>query len=392
MDLKERKKKILEVIIKDYINSAEPVGSRTLSKRYNLGISPATIRNEMADLEDMGFLMQPHTSSGRIPTQKAYRYYVDEIMQVQKLAKVLRNDIHNGYLEVTRELDNTMNHTAKVISQLTNYASVVLSPRITCFNCKYVQLIPLIRERILMVVVTREGLAKNVELSLSKEIDAVQAMKLSNVLNSFLKNISFSEMNLELIDQIQDLSIEEAGLLREIFPVLRKTLLEEESEVRSMGISFSEMNLELIDQIQDLSIEEAGLLREIFPVLRKTLLEEESEVRSMGLTNLFNYPEFSDVDKIRHLVNVIEEKPLLADILSDGEDQNQVIRISIGDENDNENLKELSIITATYELNGETVGAFGVIGPTRMNYDNVSSVLDYIRNELNMNLSKLLMK
>lgn len=345
MDLKERKKKILEVIIKDYINSAEPVGSRTLSKRYNLGISPATIRNEMADLEDMGFLMQPHTSSGRIPTQKAYRYYVDEIMQVQKLAKVLRNDIHNGYLEVTRELDNTMNHTAKVISQLTNYASVVLSPRITCFNCKYVQLIPLIRERILMVVVTREGLAKNVELSLSKEIDAVQAMKLSNVLNSFLKNISFSEMNLELIDQIQDLSIEEAGLLREIFPVLRKTLL-----------------------------------------------EEESEVRSMGLTNLFNYPEFSDVDKIRHLVNVIEEKPLLADILSDGEDQNQVIRISIGDENDNENLKELSIITATYELNGETVGAFGVIGPTRMNYDNVSSVLDYIRNELNMNLSKLLMK
>lgn len=344
MDLKERKKKILEVIIKDYINTAEPVGSRTLSKRYNLGISPATIRNEMADLEDLGFLMQPHTSSGRIPTQLAYRYYVDEIMQIQKLAKVVRNDIHNGYLKITRELDNTMNHTAKVLSQLTNYTSVVLSPRVSCFNCKHVQIVPLIKERVLLIVVTYEGMAKNIEMTLSQEIDTTLALKLSNVLNSFLKNISFQEINMELVDQIQELSPDESNLLREILPVLRDTLM-----------------------------------------------EEASDIHSVGLTNLFNYPEFSDVEKIRHLVNVIEEKPLLAGILSN-DDTSQVINISIGDENDNENLKEFSIITTTYELEGKTVGAFGVIGPTRMNYDNVSSVLDYIRNELNTNLTKLLMK
>ncbi|MEG0495079.1 MAG: heat-inducible transcriptional repressor HrcA, partial [Eubacterium sp.] len=288
--------------------------------------------------------MQPHTSSGRIPTQNAYRYYVDEIMQIQKLAKVLRNDIHNGYLKVTRELENTMNHTANVLSQLTNYTSVVMAPRFSSLNCKHVQIIPLIKERVLMIIVTREGLAKNVELTLSKEVNTTQAFKLSNVLNSFLKNISFKEMNTELIDQIQELSAEESGLLHEILPVLRDTLM-----------------------------------------------EQETEVHATGLTNLFNYPEFSDVDRIRHLVNIIEEKPLLADVFSGG-DNSKIIKISIGDENNNENLKELSIITTTYELDGNVMGAFGVIGPTRMNYDNVSSVLDYIRNELNTNLSKLLMK
>lgn len=344
MDLKERKKKILEVIIRDYISTAEPVGSRTISKRYNLGISPATIRNEMADLEEMGFLMQPHTSSGRIPTQMAYRFYVDEIMQIQKLAKVVRNDIHNGYLKVTRELDNTMSHTAKVLSQLTNYTSVVLSPRVSCFNCKHVQLIPLIKERVLLILVTNEGIAKNVEITLSREVDTPLALKLSNVLNSFLKNISFQEIDMELVDQIQELSPEESGLLREIVPILKDTLL-----------------------------------------------AEASEVHSTGLTNLFNYPEFSDIEKVRHLVNVIEEKPLLAGVLTGG-DNRQIINVSIGDENDNENLKEFSIITTAYEFDGKTVGAFGVIGPTRMNYDNVSSVLDYIRNELNTNLTKLLMK
>lgn len=344
MELNARKKKILEVIIRDYISTAEPVGSRTLSKRCNLGISPATIRNEMADLEDLGFLVQPHTSSGRIPTQQAYRYYVDEIMEVKKLEKIIRTDIHRGFLNYTSEMGNTMDHTAKVLSQLTNYTAVVLAPRVTNFNCKHIQIVSLIKNRVLMIVVTQEGMAKNIEITLSQPVDSMLALKLTNVLNSFLKNTFLRDMSSEFIDQIQELTPEETHLIHEILPHLKKALL-----------------------------------------------EDASEIHSMGLTNLFNYPEFSDVEKIKRLVNIVQEKQVLSDILTT-KDGNRVIHIKIGSENDNESLKDFSIITSTYELDGETMGAFGVIGPTRMNYDNVSSVLNYIRNELNLHISNLLMK
>lgn len=343
MEMKARKKRILEAVIQDYINTAEPVGSRTISKRYELGISPATIRNEMADLEEMGFLMQPHTSSGRIPTQKAYRFYVDEIMQIQKLAKAMRSDIHKGYLRVSPEIDNTMHHTADVLSQLTNYTSVVLSPRVSRFNCKHVQIVPLIRNRVLMVVVTIEGIAKNVEMTLSSDVTNETALRLSNVLNSLLKNIAFQELKSSLVDDIHELS---------------KT--------------------------------ETGLVQEILPILRETLLEEASDVQAVGVTNLFNYPEFADVDRIKNLVNVVEAKPLLAKVMKSGTGNNQIIHVSIGDENDNEHLKEFSIMTSTYEADGNVIGAFGVIGPTRMNYSKVGSVLDTIRQELNDNITKLL--
>ncbi|MGE4509235.1 MAG: heat-inducible transcriptional repressor HrcA [Eubacteriaceae bacterium] len=344
MELSERKKKILEVIIRDYINSAEPVGSRTLSKRCNLGISPATIRNEMADLEELGFLVQPHTSSGRIPTQQAYRFYVDEIMEIRKLEKMIRTDIHRGFLDYNNELGTTISHTAQVLSKLTNYTSVILAPRITNYNCKHVQIIPLIKNRVLMVAVTYEGIAKNVEMSLSSEVSEVMALKLSNVINGFLKNSFLKDMN--------------SGFL---------------------------------DQIQELSQEESNLVREIIPHLKKALFEDASEIHSTGLTNLFNYPEFSDVEKIKQVVNIVQEKQVLSEILT-GNESGKVVHIRIGNENDNENLKDFSIITSTYELDGEMMGAFGVIGPTRMNYDNVSSVLNYIRNELNLHISNLLMK
>lgn len=342
MDLKERKKKILEVIIKDYINNAEPVGSRTLSRRYALGISPATIRNEMADLEEMGYLIQPHTSSGRIPTQKAYRYYVDEIMQIQKLAETMQRDIHRGYLKVMNELAHTMDHTARILSEITNYPSVILSPKVSCLSCKHVQIVPLIKERVMLILVTQEGIAKNIEMSLSREIDIALALKLSNVLNSLLGHLSFKKMGNELIENLKDLT-----------PT------------------------------------EKELLSEVMTVLRDVLLKDVAEVHATGLTNLFNYPEFSDVEKIRHIIKVIEEKPLLASAITEHGTPG-VLHISIGDENNNEDLKEFSIITATYELEGNTIGAFGVIGPTRMDYDRVSSVLEYLRNELNTNLIKLL--
>lgn len=344
MKMSERKKKIMEVIIRDYINTAEPVGSRTLSKRCNLGVSPATIRNEMADLEEMGYLIQPHTSSGRIPTQRAYRYYVDEIMEVRKLEKMIQTDIHRGFLDYTNELSRTIAHTAQVLSQLTNYTSMVLAPRITSFNCKHVQIVPLIKNRILIVAVTHEGFAKNIEMSLSQDINDVLAIKLSNVINGFFKNSFFKDMNSDFIDQIQELTAMEKNLLGQI---TRR--------------------------------------------VKRALMDDASEIHSKGLTNLFNYPEFSDIEKIKQVVNIVQEKEVISEILSNP-DGSRVVRIKIGDENKNEDLKDFSIITSTYELEGEMMGAFGVIGPTRMNYDNVSSVLNYIKDELNLHISNLLTK
>jgi len=342
--MKERKKKILEIIIRDYINTAEPVGSRTLSKRYDLKISPATIRNEMADLEDMGYLTQTHTSSGRIPTQKAYRYYVDEVMQIHKLTEIMRRDIHRGYLKNKKEISNTISHTANVLSSLTNYTSVVLAPKITSFNCKHVQIVPLIRNRALLICVTREGIAKNIEMSLSVEITTEQALKISAVLNAFLQNMNFSELNVKFLDHIKELTVEESILIQEILPQLKRALI-----------------------------------------------GDESEVHAEGLSNLFKHPEFNDVEKAKQVIRLVEQKPLLARILQNEDDQ-QMIKISIGDENDDENLKEFSIITTTYEVGGTPIGAFGIIGPTRMNYSNVTSVLDYLRKELNVNLKKILLE
>lgn len=343
MEMKARKKKILEAIIKDYINTAEPVGSRALSKRYNLGVSPATIRNEMADLEDMGYLIQPHTSSGRIPTQKAYRYYVDEIMQIKKLGEAIRRDIHLGYINGPHEIEHTINHTAEVLSDMTNYTSVVLSPRVSRFNCKHVQIVPLIRTRILMVVVTVEGIAKNFEMNLSEEIDDTMTLHLTNAVNSIMRHVVFQDITPDIVDKLHDLS---------------------ETELK--------------------------LLREIIPELRDFLFQDASDVTAVGVTNLFNYPEFSDVDSIKNLVDVVQTKPLLAKVMMDNKDGNKIIHVSIGDENNNEQLKEFSIMTSTYEVDGNTMGAFGVIGPTRMSYSKVSSLLNVIRQEINDTINKLL--
>ncbi len=343
MEMKPRKKKILEAIIKDYINTAEPVGSRALSKRYHLGVSPATIRNEMADLEEMGFLISPHTSAGRIPTQKAYRFYVDEIMQIQKLAEAMRRDIHKGFLDAATEIDQTMTHTAQLLSDMTNYTSIVLSPRVSRFNCKHVQIIPLIRNRVMMVVVTNEGIARNKELTLSGEVDAVSALKLSEAINGMMKNIVFQDITTAPVEAMQSLDSNEVTLLKDILPALREMLL-----------------------------------------------QEASDVTAVGVTNLFNYPEFSDVDSIKNLVNVVQTKPLLAKILRENRDGNQILHVTIGDENGHEQMHEFSIMTSTYEIGGNVMGAFGVIGPTRMSYSKVGSLLEYIRQEVNHNIAGLL--
>jgi len=343
MELNERKERILEVIIRSYIDTAEPVGSRTVAKRFTQSISAATIRNEMSDLEDMGFLIQPHTSAGRIPTQKAYRYYVDSIMKVQQLEEVIKRDIHEGYLNVAGDMEDIMTYTTHLLSDLTKYAAVVLSPKVTWANCKHLQIIPVFKERVIVVVVTTEGFAENVELNLSKEISIHDALRLSNMINTLLG-----------------------------------------------GLHAAEINHNLIDELANVTLEEKRLLREIITGVQEALFEHHSQVMSNGVTNLLDYPEFADTDRIRHLVKVSQKKSILAEAIIDNP-YSEVLRITIGDENKGEELKELSLITTTYELQDNIIGAIGVIGPTRMQYDHVSSMLEYIRHEINQNLLKILL-
>ncbi|NLN96793.1 MAG: heat-inducible transcription repressor HrcA [Eubacteriaceae bacterium] len=343
MELNERKERILEVIIRSYIDTAEPVGSRTVAKQFKQSISAATIRNEMSDLEDMGFLVQPHTSAGRIPTQKAYRYYVDSIMKVKQLEEVLKRDIHEGYLKVAGDLEDIMTYTTNLLSDLTKYASVVLSPKVTWANCKHLQIIPVFKERVLVVVVTTEGFVENIELNLSKELTIQDSLRLSNIINSLLG-----------------------------------------------GLHASEINHNLIDELANVTLEEKVLLREIVIGVQEALFEHHSQVMSTGVTNLLDYPEFADTDRVRHLVKVSQKKNILAEALI-GDHYSEVLRITIGDENKGEELKELSLITTTYELQDNIIGAIGVIGPTRMQYDHVSSMLEYIRHEINQNLLKILL-
>jgi heat-inducible transcriptional repressor len=339
-DKRERKLKILNSIIRDYIETAEPIGSRTIAKKYNLGISAATIRNEMSDLEEMGLLIQPHTSAGRIPSQKAYRLYVDELMKISNLNQGLKNEIRDGYSQYVEEIDKAIKHTAKVIAQLTSYTSIVSLPEMDTLNCKHVQLVPIEDERVLMVVVTKENIIKNYELKLSKKVNDSELNKLSNILNHIVKGSAFENIGKDLTQKINDLTLKENELLQEVVPLFKEILLN----------------------------------------------RKENSVYSNGVTNILNYPEFFDIVKAKGFLDIIEKKNKIAEVL------NQVskgsLNIVIGSENTVSEFKECSLITATYSLNGKNIGSIGVVGPVRMNYDYVVSVMNFLSSELNKQLNK----
>lgn len=337
---KERKLLILHSIIKDYVETAEPVGSRTIAKKYNFGVSAATIRNEMSDLEEMGLLIQPHTSAGRIPSQKAYRLYVDELMKISKLGKTLEADIRDSYRQYVEEIDNAIKHTANMISRLTSYTSIVLFPQMDTLNCKHVQLIPIVDERVLMVVVTRENIVKNYEIRLSRATGNDELVKMNNILNHIVKDSNFKNIGSDLTDKLETLSMEENQLLQEVIPIFKDILLK----------------------------------------------KQEDNVYSNGITNILNFPEFYDVMKAKSFLDIIEKKSKLAQILNEaGKD---ALNIVIGTENHVAEFQDCSLITATYRIGGENIGSIGVIGPIRMNYDYVVSVMNFLSKELNKQLNK----
>lgn len=321
--LDDRKIKVLYAIINSYIMSAEPIGSRTISKQYDLGVSSATIRNEMSDLEEQGYLNKPHSSSGRIPSDKAYRLYVDEILRIKKpkIDLIKKDKIKQILSQESREIEQLIQNSAKVLSAITSYTALAISPQLRESKIKHIQLIPIDSHQILMVLVSNSGVVRNSIFRLDREVPENQIMIMSNFLNDKLKGRSINEIGGQI----------STGIFKEIHEF--KTILDG-----------------------------------IIPIINQSMEDIDNiDLYSDGVTKILNFPEYKNLDKAKSFISFIEDKDLVVDLLLNNPIA-QDLEITIGNENIYEPIKDCSLITATYRLGDKTIGKIGVIGPTRMDY------------------------
>ena len=343
MEMDERKIKILQAIITDYINNGEPVGSRTIAKKYDLGISSATIRNEMSDLEEMGYIEQLHTSSGRKPSDKGYRLYVDRLMELTKLSTEEEYMIKNHLINVALyEVDKIVKQATQMLALLTNLTSIVKAPSVQKSCIKYIQLMGLDAGSILFIIITDSGIIKNNVIKISKPIDGTVIIKLTNILNFRLGKLTIQQINLEVINNLK----RDLAFYVEIFNGIIPALYDSLSGV------------------------------------------ESSEVYIQGAANIFNYPEYNNITKAREFLVLVDNKESINSLLG-ANDMNGKITIKIGGENFVECARECSIITAVYSVSGTPLGSIGVIGPTRIPYGKVISVLTEVVKELNDNIAQI---
>ncbi|MDD2494167.1 MAG: heat-inducible transcriptional repressor HrcA [Tissierellia bacterium] len=340
MSLDKRKILILKAIISSYIDNAEAVGSRTISKKYELGVSPATIRNEMSDLEEMGFLVQPHTSSGRIPTDKAYRYFVDDLW---KNADKSRNPnveaIRKIIDEEASELDSIFNNSVRILSQITRYTSFIVAPHLKKTKIKRIQLVSITENKIMLIIVMESNIVRQVVINLRSPIPEEQLHKISVSLSERISGHKIEDVNLNLKEK----------LIKELYNI------KESSEY-----SLIELVPFLMNQIGKM---------------------EDIDVYSDGITNILGLPEYNDLEKAKEFISFAENKDSIVKLFQNA-GQND-LDISIGNENPYDELKDCSLITATYKFNGKIVGKIGVVGPTRMDYEKVISTVKSISEIMN---------
>lgn len=335
MNLSERKLKILQAIISDFIKTAEPVGSRTLSKKFDLGISPATIRNEMADLEEMGYLTHPHTSAGRVPSEMAYRLYVNEMMGKSELSDEMKTAISNELYDNVMELEKTVQHAAKILSEITNLTSFAMTPTKERDTLKYINLLPVDETTVVLMIVSDSGKVSNTALRL---------------------NVPYTEDSLELLSKTMT------------YNYRGKTI----SEALATNI---------IESIRTDMEAMSGLAQNVMPNFMRTL-EQMLDVNLYmdGLTNIFSIPEYnSDIDRAKTFLEMLGKKEDFTKTLVNRENG---MMITIGHENTEDTMKDCSVITATYHVNGELAGKIGVIGPTRMKYGEITSVIEYLTDNI----------
>ncbi|MGN0436069.1 MAG: heat-inducible transcriptional repressor HrcA [Wujia sp.] len=336
MELDDRKKKILRAIVANYLETGEPVGSRTISKFTDLNLSSATIRNEMADLEEMGYIIQPHTSAGRIPTDAGYRFYVDRLMEEKEEVE----DVKSSLLERVDRMELLLKQVAKVLAYNTNYATMVTAPNYNNKTVKFIQLSQVDIDNLLAVIVVDGNIIKNQMIRVDVALDNEDVLKFNILLNTFLQGASLEDINLEMIQAMKKQAGEYGEILDQIF----------------QGI---------IDAIHE---------------------ADELEIYTSGATNILKYPELGDISKTSELLEAFENKDELSHLLEEtvnkDNDNETGIQVYIGNEASVKQMKDCSLVTATYEMPEGAKGTIGIIGPKRMDYKKVVSTLKNLTTEL----------
>ncbi len=330
MELDVRKMQILKAIIDEYVMSASPVGSRAISKCEGFNLSSATIRNEMADLEELGYLDQPHTSAGRIPSDKAYRLYVDHIMRRAELSTEEITSIRAHLSTRCDAVETVIKQAAQALSDATRYTAVVLPPMLVKNRLRHIQLVPLREGRALMVVVTDAGFARDAIIRIPNDMTSDELERVSRMLTERYRDCR--------MDTIAERIPKEMG--RELY-------------------------------------ERREFLNTMVEAVERQITTESHDVEFSGAMNMLHYPEYSDVNKAKTFLAAVEARDSMYNMLRRA--SKVEFTITIGNENENEMLRDCSVVTATYRLGDDPIGTFGVIGPTRMQYSKVMSVMEYMR-------------
>ena len=336
MELDERKIAILKAIIKTYLETGEPVGSRTISKYTDLKLSSATIRNEMSDLEEMGYILQPHTSAGRIPSDKGYRFYVDQIMQ-EKEQEV--TEIKELMIQRVDRVELVLKKLAQLLATNTNYAALISGPQYHRNKLKFIQLSMMDDRKLLIVTVVEGNLIKNTMVDVPRNISREELLNLNILLNSALNGLTIEEINLDVISRLK----EQAGV-----------------------------HSSLVDTV----------LTEVARAIRAD--EEDLQIYTSGATNIFKYPELSDGDRASELLKAFEQKDVLQELITDVNEASDEtgIQVYIGNETPVQTMKDCSVVTANYDLGEGIRGTIGIIGPKRMDYEKVLGTLKNLMKQL----------
>ena len=337
LELDDRKVTILKAIIKTYLETGEPVGSRTISKYSDLKLSSATIRNEMSDLEDMGYIVQPHTSAGRIPSDKGYRFYVDQI-ELEKDNEVM--EFKEMMVQKVDKLELVLRRMAQVLASNTNYAAMISGPSYHKTKLKFIQLSKMEERKLLVVVVVEGNIIKNTMIDISDNLTDEELLNLNILLNSSLNGLTIEESNLDVISKLKL----DAGGHRE--------------------------GVELV-------------LNEVAEAIRAG--GEDLQIYTSGATNIFKYPELSEGDKASRLIGTLEHQEVLQEFVAEvnaNSDGDSGIQVYIGDETPVQSMKDCSVVTANYDLGGGLRGTIGIIGPKRMDYEKVLRTMQNLMNQL----------
>ena len=340
MVLDDRKMKILQAIIKNYLETGEPVGSRTISKYTDLNLSSATIRNEMSDLEELGLIVQPHTSAGRIPSDAGYRLYVDNMMheKEQELEKQQKEvlEIKELLVDKVDKVETLLQNVAKTLANNTNYATMITAPSYHKNKVKFIQLSQVDEYHLLAVIVAEGNIIKNKMIDVESIIDNETLLKLNILLNTSLCGLSMEEINLSIISKLTVQAGEHGPLVNQVLNAVAEAIGN----------------------------------------------EEDLKIYTSGANKIFKYPELSDSQKASELINTFEEKKLLTSLVNSSEDDDNGIQVYIGSETPVTSMKDCSVVTATYELSEGVQGTIGIIGPKRMDYEKVVETLKEVKTQL----------